>query len=158
MNSEFESQIENTIKNAFWNLLKDDLEAEPQRFNHLMILIEEIKLKLKSLTPHRNDIHDELDQYIDIDFLRNLFETKGFEPTHFFNLIKYLMNKIKLYSAPYMDMEVNQWECNTFELLQQEKIEYSEFIRDFFTKYHFFLDKIQEDIQKFKQTVKNHLQ
>lgn len=55
------------MKKAFWNLIKSD----PQIFDHLIILINEIKDKLKSFTPNRKDTKDELDEIIDDTFLQS---------------------------------------------------------------------------------------
>ena len=47
-----ENQIEETMKRAFWNLIKSDLNSEPQKFDHLILLIKEIREKLISFTPN----------------------------------------------------------------------------------------------------------
>lgn len=148
MNSILENQIKETFEKAFWDLLKEDLELNPQKFDHLMILIKEIKEKLISFTPNNTKLINEINEVIDIDFLNHIFESNGLDPNHFFNLVKFLINKIKTYSAPYMDKEIEEWEKDVFKKLEND-INYAEFIKYFFTKLHYFLDIIHNDIQNF---------
>ena len=156
MNDILEKQIKETMETAFWDLIKDDLDSEPQKFDHLMLLIDEIKSKIKNLTPKRTDLHEELDEFIDTEFLKHLFETKGFDPEQFFQLIHFLIKKVKTYAAPYMDNDINEWEFN-MQIKLQDKIEYFIFIKDFFTTLHIFLDQIHKDVYNFySQNTKNN--
>ena len=127
MNAQLEIQINETMKNAFWDLLKHDLKSDPQHFDHLIILIKEIKEKIISFTPNRNDFKTELEEVLDDVFLKHMFIEKSLDPSHFFNLIIFLINKIKLYAAPYLDNEIRIWEENVNSKLQCEII-YAEFI------------------------------
>jgi DNA phosphorothioation-dependent restriction protein DptG len=149
-----EKQMTKVMKKAFWDLIRKDLEAEPQKLDHLVILIKEIKNKLKNLTPSRRDLHTDIDETLDVDFIRQLFSTSlaaANETPHglyFLNLIKYLIEKIKTYCAPSMDDEINKWEKNTFEKIKTMET-YSEFIPWFFKKLYRYLDEIQTCINKF---------
>ena len=143
-----EKQIEETMKKAFWNLIKSDLNSEPQKFDHLIILIQEIREKLISFTPNRNDFKKELYEILDDSFLKHLFIEKSLDPSHFFRLIIFLIEKVKLYSAPYLDNDIKEWEVKIKEMLSHEII-YSEFIPVFFEKLYYFLDLIDKDIKSF---------
>ena len=146
MNTQLEKQIEETMKKAFWDLIKSDLKNDPQQFDHLVILIQEIRDKFKSFTPNRNDIATELDDVLDDSFLKHLFVEKSLDPSHFLKLIFFLVEKIKSYSAPYLDNDIKLWEENVNAKLQVEII-YAEFIPYFFEKLYYFLDLIEKDIK-----------
>ena len=150
MNDILNDQIKETMQKAFWDLIKDDLKAEPQRFDHLIKLIVEIRERLKTITPNRKDLHKEFDENLDDAFLKHLFKEKSLGPEHFFNLIMFLINKIKIYIAPYMDKDVDRWEIQvTAEL--HNGIEYSEFIPKFFLSLYNYIQIIEDDIDKFKR-------
>jgi len=148
MNVQLENQIHETMKKAFWNLIKSDLNDDPQRFDHLIKLIQEIREKIKAFTPHRDDLASELDEILDDSFLKHLFIEQSLDPTHFFNLIIFLIQKIKSYAAPYLDIDIQIWEKQITEMLGKEII-YAEFIPLFFEKLYFFLDLIEKDIRKY---------
>ena len=153
MNTQLEKQIDETMKKAFWDLLKNDLNKEPQQFDHLIILIEEIREIIKSFTPNRKDLATELDETLDDSFLKHLFIEKSLDPTHFFKLIMFLITKVKSYSAPYLDEDIQIWEEQIVEKLKVE-IVYADFIPFFFKKLFFFLNLIENDIRKYFE-VKN---
>lgn len=148
MNVQFKNQIEKTMKKAFWDLIKSDLNSKPQQFDHLVILIQEIREKIKSFTPNRNDLAKELDEVLDDSFLKHLFIEKSLDPSHFVSLIMFLIKKVKSYAAPYLDNDLKKWEKNIKEKLQIE-IVYAEFIPLFFEKLYFYLDLIESDIKKY---------
>ena len=138
------------MKKAFWDLIKEDLKYEPQKFDHLIILIQEIKEKIKSFTPNRKDIQAELNEVLDDSFLHHLFIERSLEPSHFFNLILFLINKIKLYAAPYLDTEIKLWE-EMILLKLHDNIVYADFIPLFFEKLYYFLNLIENDIISFSK-------
>ena len=126
-----EMQIKDQMHKAFWNLIKDDLNKEPQNFDHLIILIEEIMSKLINLTPHRTDLHNELQEVLDPSFLKHIFTEKAMDPQHFFNLIIFLINQLKKNCAPYMDSIINKWEVDVL-IKMQNTIIYADFVPYFF--------------------------
>ena len=144
-----EENIKNIMQKAFWDLIENDLKSEPQRFDHLMILIDEIKNKLKGFVPNRTDIHKELDEIIDISFLKHLFDEKSMNPKHFFELINFIVKKLKCFCAPYMDKEINEWESIVYKKMENQ-IEYAYFIPFFFKQTYKYIEMIEIDIQKIK--------
>jgi hypothetical protein len=146
-----EEQIKNQMHKAFWNLLEDDLKSEPQKFDHLMILIDEIKNKLKGFVPSRIDIHKEFDEIIDISFLKHLFDERSMDPSHFFKLIQFIVLKIKCFCAPYMDKDIKEWESELHTKMQSQ-IEYADFIPYFFKQTYIFIEIIEKDIAAFKRS------
>lgn len=153
MNSQLEKQIKDTMHRAFWDLIKEDLNSEPQKFDHLIILIKEIKDKFKGLTPRRNDLITELNENMDESFLKHIFENTALEPQHFFNLILFIINKIKSCSSPYMDQEILKWEVSVMIRLQSKTIVYGEFIPIFFENVNKYIDIIYLDIKKLKENI-----
>jgi hypothetical protein len=148
MNEILEQQIIETMKKAFWDLIRDDLNAEPQRFDHLLKLIVEIRERLKNLTPRRADFINELNEKLDIDFLKHLFVEKGFDPFHFYNLVVFIIKKIKQYAAPYFDKDILDWEKHVL-LKMKNTIEYKDFIPEFFEKVYYYIDIIENDTHAF---------
>ena len=145
-----EKQIEITMKKAFWDLIATDLEATPQRFDHLCKLIEEIGNKLKSFTPNNKKLRTEIEEYIDSEFLKGLFEHETFEAKHFTGIIEFIMRKIKEYSSPAHDEEINIWMKETRKGMNEK---YSIFVPKFFEKVYYFLENIETEIKEYMKEV-----
>lgn len=148
MNSVLEKQIEDTMKKAFWDLIRSDLSKDPQNFDHLVKLISEIRERMKMFTPRRTDIHTEFDEVLDDTFLKHLFTENSLDPNHFFRLIQFLITKVKMYAAPYLDKDIAEWEQTTIEKMKQT-IVYKEFLPFFFEKLYKFIEIIENDIKTF---------
>ena len=144
-----EKQIKEQMENAFWDIIKEDLQTEPQKFSHLLKLINEIKQKIINLTPNRIDFRNEINEMFDEEFLLQIFETKSLDSNHFGNLVIFIIKKIEMCCAPYMDNEVKEWK-DTINIKLQNDLKYHEFIPFYFKKVYYFLEKIENDIQKFK--------
>mgnify|MGYP001334281005 CR=1 FL=1 len=141
-----EKQIEITMKKAFWDLIATDLEATPQRHEHLCKLIEEIGDKFKSFTPNNKKLRNEIDEYIDSEFLKGLFEHKTFESKNFQGLVEYIMCKIQEYSSPAHDKEINVWVKETRDDMN---VKYSIFVPKFLEKVYYFLELIENEIKQY---------
>ena len=148
MDSVLEKQIEETMKKAFWDLIKSDLDKEPQSFDHLIKLIIEIKERMKMFTPRRTNLHKEFDEVLDDEFLKHLFTEKSLDPNHFFRLIQFLITKVKMYAAPYLDKDIIEWEQTTLEKMKQT-IVYKDFLPFFFENLYKFIEIIENDIKTF---------
>lgn len=152
MDENLKNQIKTQMKKAFWDLIKSDLESEPQKFEHLIILIEEIKQRLINLTPRNEELKKDINESIDLEFLKELFENKAFESKEFSNLIMYLIHKLEIYCAPARDKDISKFKTDTLDKFK-DTVVYSEFLPWFFTEYHSHLDTIAQDISNFKKLV-----
>ncbi len=143
------TQVQNQMEKAFWDLIKQDLKNEPQSFTHLIILITEIKTRLQQLTPNNRKLQTEIEEALDPDFLRTLFENKALDPNHFFNLINFLLFKLKQYCSPERDSMLKIFTNETLNKLQSSTIVYSEFIPWFFKEVYKHITYIESDISDF---------
>jgi hypothetical protein len=140
-----ENIIRTKMTQAFWDLIKSDLDAEPQRFDHIIKLIVELKERLKKFTPHNQYLRDNLDEHIDPVFLKQLFEANVFDAKSFSNLVFFLIHKLERYCSPDSDKSIADFKSNVIKQFKGNVV-YSSFLPWFLTEYHTHLDKIEEEI------------
>lgn len=146
-----QQKLQNTIttimNKAFWDSLKDDLDN--QNYQHLVILIKEIKIKLCAFTPNNITLQTEINEALDEEFLNQLFIHKTFEPQHFFNIIQFIINRLKMYCMPIRDKELKDFENKINVELSKPTIVYSVFIPMFFKEIHHHMDTLTQDINNY---------
>lgn len=133
------------MKRAFWDLIKSDLEATPQRFDHILKLIVEIGDRLCMFTPRRKDLRQEIRDVLDEKHLRQLFIHGAFDADEFGRVCFFIMSKLEAYSAPADKPQIKGWNDEQSKKLQGG-IEYAEWIPPFIEGVHHWLDVIQERV------------
>ena len=65
-----DQNVFNIAKKAFWDIFTEEIERND--YSRLFIILDEIKMRLKALTPHRHNIHQEINENIDVDLYRQM--------------------------------------------------------------------------------------
>lgn len=143
-----EHAIKTQMQKAYWNLIKSDLENENQQFEHIILLINEIKERLKGLTLNNKNLLLELDEKIDGEFLKELFLKKyDISP-----LIMYIIYKLEKYCAPIDAQDIQSFKNEVINKMKTD-IVYHEFLEYFIPKIHQKLDIIYERIAQYKSQI-----
>ena len=131
-------------------MIKSDLEATPQRFDHILKLIAEIRDRLAAVCVRRAHI---VNEQIDIELLKQMFENNAFDAQEFGKVCFFIMTTLEEYCSADELPKVKAWAQAQREILQGE-IKYAEWIPQFFEKVHEFIDVVEGQIQLFLQTLK----
>ncbi|CAF0801926.1 unnamed protein product [Adineta steineri] len=74
-------KVHDTMHTVFWDVLREDLAADPPRYEHIIKLIGEAKEDLKTLVlPHQTTLKAQIDDAIDLDTIKRRFEAKAADP------------------------------------------------------------------------------
>ncbi|XP_034937275.1 T-complex protein 11-like protein 1 [Chelonus insularis] len=129
-----QKKVKKIVHEAFWNLLKEQLEENPPNFSQSLVLLREIKESLEELVlPHHTQIRDNLREVLDIDLISQQAE-KGVLDFHRYST--YVLNIMSKVCAPVRDERIRQLsECTdvleTFkgimETLQLMKLDLANF-------------------------------
>lgn len=144
-----EHAIKEQMVKAYWDMFIMELQAEPKKFDMLCVIIQDIKNRLCSLTPHRIDLQNEICESLDTDWLLEMLSTNSMDPKHVIQLIMFIIFKLKQYSAPNEDSLLSKWESSVREL---QTIEYATFLPKFFQDCYRFLDIIDKQLDDFRST------
>ncbi|XP_052591942.1 T-complex protein 11 X-linked protein 2-like [Peromyscus californicus insignis] len=103
-----ESKFVETMYNAFWDHLKDQLSHNPPDFSCALELINNIKQILVSLLlPRQNHLRIEIEEVLDVDLLKQETEHGALNVPHLSN---YILNLMALLCAPVRDEAVQKLE------------------------------------------------
>ncbi|XP_008570635.1 PREDICTED: T-complex protein 11 homolog isoform X1 [Galeopterus variegatus] len=106
--SSLEGKVKETMHNSFWDHLKEQLSATPPDFSCALELLKEIKeILLSLLLPRQNRLRSEVEEALDMDFLKQKAEYGALDVPY---LSKYILNLMTLLCAPVRDEAVQKLE------------------------------------------------
>ncbi|XP_011513132.2 T-complex protein 11 homolog isoform X2 [Homo sapiens] len=106
--SSLEGKVKETVHNAFWDHLKEQLSATPPDFSCALELLKEIKeILLSLLLPRQNRLRIEIEEALDMDLLKQEAEHGALKVLY---LSKYVLNMMALLCAPVRDEAVQKLE------------------------------------------------
>ncbi|KAM8938173.1 T-complex protein 11 homolog isoform 1-T1 [Lycaon pictus] len=106
--SSLEDKVKETMHNAFWNHLKEQLSATPPDFSCALELLKEIKeILLSLLLPRQSRLRSEIEEALDTELLNQKAEHGALNVPH---LSKYILNMMTLLCAPVRDEAVQNLE------------------------------------------------
>ena len=106
---------------------------------------------LKNLLPNQQKFHNELDEYIDIDFLDQLIKNNVFEKENMQNLVFYIISNIKKLQSPSDDDDTEVWEKKMLSELNEGMV-YQDFLPTFFKISLDKLIKINNEVNIIKKS------
>ncbi|XP_060045649.1 T-complex protein 11 homolog isoform X2 [Erinaceus europaeus] len=103
-----EGKIKETMHNAFWDHLNEQLSSTPPDFSCALELLKEIKeILLSLLLPRQSRLRSEIEEALDMDFLKQKAEHGTLSVPH---LSKHILNMMALLCAPVRDEAVQNLE------------------------------------------------
>lgn len=134
----------------YWKQFSDQLCEK--NFSRLYELLEEIVTRFCAIIPNRTDIHNQIRENIDVEFIKQQIDHSVFEPSQFKNLVSYIIDKVKQFGPPVEDDSLDKWKKDYFEGMNEETT-YAEVLPKFFNEVLRRLDKIEEAISALKDTM-----
>ena len=99
-----EEQIELNMKNAFFDLIDQNVNSETPDLNWISVLYQEIKFKLLSFLPNKNGkVYKQLDSDFDVDLFKQMIENDVFNFESMLKLINNTFSWILKLQAPIRD-------------------------------------------------------
>ena len=151
--SKLNEKIKETMINAFWDKINNDLNKTPPDHKHLMILLDEIKCMLKNLIPNRKDLHNEIDEQIDVKFIEQMIVNNAFDYNELKNLINYVVKMIQKLQCPAEDKDTNEW-LKIMNNMCKEKEKWNIIILFFLKKAYSKIEGIKIGVEEFKMKIK----
>ncbi|XP_043447163.1 T-complex protein 11 homolog [Prionailurus bengalensis] len=106
--SSLEGKVKETMHNAFWDHLKEQLSATPPDFSCALELLKEIKeILLSLLLPRQNRLRSDIEEALDTELLKQKAEHGALDVPH---LSKYILDTMTLLCAPVRDEAVQKLE------------------------------------------------
>ena len=83
-----EKQLRDTVVRAFWDVLREELESEPPKYDRALLLLEEVReLLFTFLLPQHNQLKQEIEEALDMDLIKRKLSGDVFEMKPYANFI-----------------------------------------------------------------------
>lgn len=105
-------KLTKTMKEAFWKKLSIDLQENPPNLLQIPSILKDINFAFHTLVPNKKEMKENIDEYLNYNFLKQLIEKKSFSNEKMFNLVEFCFNLLKDLGIPEKDIEINkliQW-------------------------------------------------
>lgn len=111
----FMDNIRNTLENAFWDTVREELYGNPPKTDKFKNTFNEMKTLLKDIDT-RETFKTEVDEYLDSDYIINMISNEAYTQENMINTLHYLANQILR-----LDSEINdQKNCEKFDEIAME--------------------------------------
>ncbi len=149
------TQVRETYKRAFFDLLQEKVAANPPDFEWLTRLYGEIRTKLITLLRVGSPLRVEIEQSMDCDFFKQLISNNVFSPEDFYTLIRYVFEKCKQLGSPARDAETDAKLKEIVDFVDSGDATFATLVPMFIKNANECLDTVYEDIKALSERFKN---
>lgn len=143
INPEARENVVNVVYKAYWDRFQESIKEK--EWEQLINFMKEVKTMLKEIVPNRTDIHQEIEDKIDVDILKQRLENDAMSLDDIYIIMEYIVKMIKQFQAPADDNDTEEWWNHIKELETWDVM-----MRDFFMVCFAKLDKIKIILNKIK--------
>ena len=140
-------QIERTMKKAYWDKLKEDIENDD--FSMITPLLTDVRTMIFQLIPNRPDLREEFDSKIDLELVKQMITHKAMDVKTVYSIALTLIEYLKTLQAPIDDRDTQEWCDSITNLFYTENISYADILPAFFSGMFQRLEKIKQQLQDF---------
>nr|XP_018904255.1 PREDICTED: T-complex protein 11-like protein 1 isoform X1 [Bemisia tabaci] len=155
-----ERKVKETMHRAFWDLLSQELNADPPVYTQALALLQEIKDTLSSLLlPQHTKLKKEIEEVLDMELIRQQIDNETLDFPYYAQYITSVMGKL---CAPVRDdkireltqtKEVVQVYKGILETLELMKLDMANFTIEMF-KPHIQASSVEYEKEKFSEFLK----
>jgi len=107
--ADLRKSLEETMKRALWDAITVDI-VQNKDFSKVLVLIDELRQKINLLTPHRRDLHEELNDVLDVKHLKMLLEKEIVDDKWLDRIVETVVkSRILLLQAPIRNQKTCEW-------------------------------------------------
>jgi len=132
-------------KEVVFNKIDNDIKQDD--FSSILKLIDVIRIKLCNMTPNRNDLINEINENLNISFIKHKIDNNIMDLQDIKKLFHFIIRKIKDYQCSNNDNEFKEY-C--LKLSKEENIVI--ILKCLIEK----IEEIENDIKKFKESIKKN--
>lgn len=140
-------QIERTMKKAYWDKLKEDIENDD--FSMITPLLTDVRTMIFQLIPNRQDIREEFNDKFDLELVEQMITHKAMDVKTVYSIALTLIEYLKTLQAPIDDRDTQEWCDSITNLFYTENISYADILPAFFSGMFQRLEKIKQQLHDF---------
>jgi hypothetical protein len=145
-----ECQINKQLDDVYWVFLAEEIKAT--KYTRFIKILEDIKQLICAVVPSRTDIHREVNEIVDIEYISHMIEHDAIEDTYIFNMVNFLFEKLEAFQAAANDEDCKQWKAGLMGELANN-IHYYDFFPKFFRELIKRFESIYIERKKFNDSL-----
>ena len=144
-----EEQIREAMIKCFWDGISEDISNN--NFDSTLDILIEIRDRICLFAPSRKDLHAEIHENLDIDYIRQMINNDAISPEYIQGIVNYIINQIKQFGSLHDEPWNEIWRTKMAVRMERgEKLE--TFFPVFFNEALHRIELIEEGIKEFKQS------
>ena len=143
MKKEINKIIVNTIQFNVWDKLEEDMKEK--KYDMLLKVLEETKLKLCNLIPNNIELHQQLHEIIDIKLLDQMLKHNAVDDKYIFSLINFIITQLKDFDSIDNEPSYEKWR-NLINIHLSSNTPLYIIIPTFLRETFFYIDEIEYNI------------
>jgi len=149
INEQLRMKIDENMKKAFFRNISVDISNNS--FDSSFSLLAEIKERICNLVPKRKDIHKDFDEHLDVDFFKQIQSNGALDINMIHGIINYIIDQIKNFGSLEDEPWNEIWKTQIVVKINRGE-PLSVLLPDFFKEAMHRIDKIEMEINAFKQS------
>ena len=147
--NQLNSAMERNMKRAYFDVIQKDIQN--QNFDSSFSLLEQIKERLCNIVPKRKDLHEQIEENIDISYFKQMVEHNALDNSIIRQIMNYVIDKIKDLGSTQDEPWNEIWRTQ-----QHVKFERGDtldkILPDFFREALHRIEKVESEIEAFKSS------
>lgn len=143
-------QIEDTYKQAWYDLLHDKVKQTPPDYDWIVNLYKEIRHKLTFFLKQGSTFRIQIEEGMDVELFDQMIRHGAFKGPEFIALVAFVFDKCLKLGSPARDNDVKEFKQEVITALQNQAT-FAELVPLFFKHANTAADWIQEDLFGVKQ-------
>ena len=139
------------MRQAYWDKLEQDVLSND--YDNTLIILSEISERICMFVPNRTDLHQEIDDAIDITFLKQMLKHDAVDFTIIYKLIHFIITQLKQFDCiedePYYEIWREQVERR---LKADGGPEIHKILPKFFKECFYRIEKVDYNIKLFRES------
>ena len=145
----FEERVRAAMIEAYWDEVRDDISLN--NFDSTLSIINEIRDRICLFAPTRNDLHHEIHENIDVDYMKQMIDHNAITPEYIYKVVNYIISQIKRFGALQDEPWNEVWREQINKRLSDSE-PLKTFFPIFFHECFHRIEKIEQEIKLFKES------
>lgn len=143
-------QIKKQMNELYWDIMSEELKNK--KYTKLLSTLKDIKNLLCALVPSRIDIHNEIYEILDIEFICQMLNSDDIDTKYIYKLINYLLEKLYEFQSKSDDESFLKWKKQLIDDFEKGEMFYI-YLPSFLKIYINRLRMVYEKSNKFKAMI-----
>lgn len=144
-----EERIRAAMIETYWEGISTDISNN--NFDSTVQIITEIRDRICMFAPSRNDLHHNIHENIDIDYIEQMIKHNAISGEYIYTIVNYIITQIKTFGTIQDEMWNEVWREQINKRLQENE-ELKTVFPIFFSECFKRIEMIEEGIRLFKES------